>query len=99
MFQGACRMRVGLKATGRVTDLSPRPLRSGAMSDSGAATAGTFSEKWNRNPDLAFAQTLDERSEILRWILTRNGFASGKGLLPISRTSAASWTPAAVTVG
>jgi SAM-dependent methyltransferase len=50
------------------------------MSDSGAGTARTFSEKWTRNPDLAFAQTLDERSEIARWILTRNGFESGKDL-------------------
>jgi SAM-dependent methyltransferase len=50
------------------------------MSDPGAGTARTFSEKWNRNPDLVFAQTLDERSEISRWILTRNGFESGKEL-------------------
>jgi SAM-dependent methyltransferase len=50
------------------------------MSDPGAGTARTFSEKWNRNPNLAFAQTLDERSEIMRWILTRNGFESGQDL-------------------
>jgi SAM-dependent methyltransferase len=37
-------------------------------------TARTFREKWNRNPDLAFKQTLDESSEIFRWILGRNGF-------------------------
>jgi hypothetical protein len=40
----------------------------------------SFSDKWSRNPSLAFEQTLDERSEILRWILTRNGFGSGEGL-------------------
>jgi SAM-dependent methyltransferase len=37
-------------------------------------TATTFRDKWTRNPDLAFRQTLDERSEIFRWILGRNGF-------------------------
>jgi SAM-dependent methyltransferase len=37
-------------------------------------TATTFREKWTRNPDLAFRQTLDEGSEIFRWILGRNGF-------------------------
>src|SRR5215208_4100622 len=56
------------------------PLRSGAMSDSGAGTAKTFADKWSHNPELAFAQTLDEGSEIARWILTRNGFGSGEGL-------------------
>ena len=39
-------------------------------------TATTFREKWSRNPDLAFRQTLDERSDIFRWILGRNGFAT-----------------------
>ena len=37
-------------------------------------TATTFREKWANNPDLAFRQTLDEGSEIFRWILGRNGF-------------------------
>jgi SAM-dependent methyltransferase len=50
------------------------------MADSATGTARTFSEKWRRNPDLAFAQTLDERSEISRWILTRNGFENGRDL-------------------
>jgi SAM-dependent methyltransferase len=50
------------------------------MADSGAGTARTFGEKWTRNPDLAFAETLDEGSEISRWILTRNGFESAKEL-------------------
>ena len=50
------------------------------MGDQGAGTAKTFSEKWSRNPDLAFAQTLDESSEISKWILERNGWNDGEGL-------------------
>jgi SAM-dependent methyltransferase len=50
------------------------------MSDSGTGTARTFSDKWTRNPSLAFEQTLDENSEISRWILTRNGFGDAEGL-------------------
>ena len=50
------------------------------MSESGAGTARTFSDKWSRNPSLAFEQTLDENSEISRWILTRNGFRNADGL-------------------
>ena len=50
------------------------------MTESGADTARTFSDKWSRNPSLAFEQTVDESSEISRWILTRNGFGSGEGL-------------------
>jgi SAM-dependent methyltransferase len=50
------------------------------MSDSAAGTAKTFSDKWGHNPDLAFAQTVDENAEISRWILTRNGWGDGKGL-------------------
>ena len=42
-----------------------------AMSDN---TARSFRDKWEQNPTLALAQTLDERSEIFRWILGRNGF-------------------------
>jgi SAM-dependent methyltransferase len=41
-----------------------------------ARTATTFREKWTRNPDLAFRQTLDEGSDIFRWILGRNGFST-----------------------
>jgi len=44
-------------------------------------TATTFREKWTRNPDLAFSQTLDERSEIFRWILGRNGFERSDQLI------------------
>ncbi len=43
-------------------------------------TASTFREKWSRNPDLAFRQTLDEDSEIFRWILGRNGFDGPEAL-------------------
>jgi SAM-dependent methyltransferase len=50
------------------------------MSDPGAGTANTFREKWDRNRDLAFAQTVDEGSEISRWILERNGWDTGEGL-------------------
>jgi SAM-dependent methyltransferase len=50
------------------------------VSESGADTARTFSDKWSHNPSLAFEQTLDENSEISRWILTRNGFGGGEDL-------------------
>lgn len=43
-------------------------------------TATTFREKWAKNPDLAFSQTLDEGSEIFRWILGRNGFDGPRAL-------------------
>lgn len=43
-------------------------------------TATTFREKWARNPDLAFRQTLDEGSEIFKWIVERNGFGDAEGL-------------------
>jgi SAM-dependent methyltransferase len=43
-------------------------------------TAQTFRDKWDRNPDLAFAQTSDESSEIYQWILERNGFAGADEL-------------------
>jgi SAM-dependent methyltransferase len=41
------------------------------MSDN---TARSFHDKWEQNPTLALEQTLDERSDIFRWILGRNGF-------------------------
>jgi SAM-dependent methyltransferase len=50
------------------------------MGDASAGTAKTFSDKWGQNPDLAFAQTVDENAEIGRWILERNGWRSGDGL-------------------
>jgi SAM-dependent methyltransferase len=47
----------------------------GAVSSSN--TARSFTDKWSRNPDLAFRQTLDPSADIHRWILRRNGFADG----------------------
>lgn len=41
------------------------------MSDN---TARSFSDKWHRNADLVFAETLKEGSSILTWILERNGW-------------------------
>jgi SAM-dependent methyltransferase len=39
-------------------------------------TSKSFKEKWENNPQLAFAETLREGSDIFRWITTRNGFAT-----------------------
>ena len=39
-------------------------------------TRRSFHDKWHRNEQLAFAETLREGSEIQQWILGRNGFAS-----------------------
>ena len=39
-------------------------------------TAGSFRDNWENNPDLAFRETLREGSDIFRWILGRNGFAT-----------------------
>lgn len=41
-------------------------------------TAGSFRDKWVHNPDLAFADTSREGSDIFNWILTRNGFSSAQ---------------------
>lgn len=46
------------------------------MSQTGSHTAAAFFDKWHRNPDLAFRQTLTAGSDIQDWILRRNGFAS-----------------------
>jgi SAM-dependent methyltransferase len=43
-------------------------------------TAKSFSEKWHNNRQLAFAETLDENSDIQQWILTRNGLGDVDGL-------------------
>jgi SAM-dependent methyltransferase len=43
-------------------------------------TARSFHDKWHRNPDLAFRQTLTEGSDIQRWILRRNGWDTPEGL-------------------
>jgi SAM-dependent methyltransferase len=39
-----------------------------------AQTFDSFREKWENNPDLAFALTQQKGSEIQSWILNRNGF-------------------------
>jgi SAM-dependent methyltransferase len=39
-------------------------------------TAKSFSEKWHNNRQLAFDETLREGSDILSWILNRNGLES-----------------------
>ena len=39
-------------------------------------TPQSFKDKWEKNTDLAFAQTLREDSDIAQWIMRRNGFAS-----------------------
>ena len=39
-------------------------------------TLRSFRDKWTQNPDLAYRQTLDPRSEVQKWILSRNGFKS-----------------------
>jgi SAM-dependent methyltransferase len=39
-------------------------------------TPASFRDKWERNKNLAFYETMREDSEIFRWILTRNGFTT-----------------------
>lgn len=46
------------------------------MSIKSEQTLTSFSDKWENNRKLAFAETSDESSSIFRWILTRNGFSS-----------------------
>jgi SAM-dependent methyltransferase len=43
-------------------------------------TAESFWEKWHNNRRLAFSETLNEASDIQRWILTRNGLNDLAGL-------------------
>lgn len=43
-------------------------------------TKRSFRDKWERNQNLAFAETLEEGHEINRWILQRNGFTSNADL-------------------
>ena len=38
-------------------------------------TRQSFSDKWSKNTDCAFEQTITEGTDIFNWILTRNGFA------------------------
>ncbi|MDA7822732.1 class I SAM-dependent methyltransferase [Opitutales bacterium] len=41
-------------------------------------TVNSFRDKWIKNKDLAFTDTLKESSNIQKWILRRNGFNSLK---------------------
>lgn len=43
-------------------------------------TAQSFSDKWNINSQLALANTLNEDSDIFKWITKRNGFENGAEL-------------------
>ena len=43
-------------------------------------TAKSFSEKWHKNADLAFANTLKEGSDIFNWIVGRNGWQDANGM-------------------
>lgn len=40
----------------------------------------SFRDKWERNPDLVFSETLNPQSEIFEWIVSRNGFRNGEEL-------------------
>ena len=46
------------------------------MIKSESQTLASFRDKWNKNKDLAFSETLREGSDIYNWILNRNGFHS-----------------------
>ena len=50
------------------------------MSDLRNNTERSFRDKWVNNPRLAFSETLDESSDIYRWILNRNGFSDSGAL-------------------
>jgi SAM-dependent methyltransferase len=43
-------------------------------------TARSFSDKWHKNTDLVFAETLREGSDIFNWIVTRNGWENADGV-------------------
>jgi len=43
-------------------------------------TERSFRDKWHKNKGLAFENTLNENSEIFKWIIERNGFNNGNGL-------------------
>jgi len=43
-------------------------------------TEKSFSDKWTKNPDLVFSETTDEKSDIFKWIITRNGFENPEAL-------------------
>ena len=50
------------------------------MSNQEKRTKKTFKDKWVNNPELAFSETLNEKSDIFNWILNRNGFKNYKEL-------------------
>ncbi len=39
-------------------------------------TKRSFQDKWNNNVELLFLDTLDEKSDVHKWILNRNGFSA-----------------------
>jgi SAM-dependent methyltransferase len=43
-------------------------------------TFQSFKDKWENNTNLAFTQTLDENSDVFKWIVSRNGFSNGDEL-------------------
>lgn len=43
-------------------------------------TFQSFKDKWENNTSLAFTQTLDENSDVFKWIVGRNGFSNGDEL-------------------
>lgn len=43
-------------------------------------TARSFSDKWHKNTDLAFANTLNPDSDIFHWITGRNGYSNKEEL-------------------
>lgn len=43
-------------------------------------TKQSFHDKWSKNTDCAFEQTITEGTDIFNWILTRNGFADSAQL-------------------
>jgi len=43
-------------------------------------TEKSFSDKWHRNTDLAFSETLRKGSDIFNWIVGRNGWKDSEGL-------------------
>ena len=36
----------------------------------------SFYDKWHKNPNVFFKETLDKNSDMQKWILSRNGFVS-----------------------
>jgi SAM-dependent methyltransferase len=43
-------------------------------------TADSFRDKWEKNTDLAFSETLREGTDLFSWILNRNGFSNPQEL-------------------